>query len=99
MDPDRLHLHQGGVTTERCEICTPPVQDKDDNPFKLVARYRKARAIALTLVRHGATVESIEALGALDGGRKLAAEAAGVLVPSVTTWALVVELAREEITG
>jgi hypothetical protein len=66
----------------------------DDNPHKLVARYRKARKIAVLLLAHGANAEAAESLNS-DIGRKVAAQAADVNVPSETTWALVVELVRE----
>lgn len=70
-------------------------QDDERAPHVLVARYRKARAVATTLLQHGATAAQVEELGKMDIGRALAAQAAGTRIPSTTTWALVVELVRE----
>lgn len=64
-------------------------------PHVLVARYRKARAIAKHILGLGATAEVATQLGQYELGRQLAAQAADVNVPSETTWALVVELVRE----
>jgi hypothetical protein len=74
--------------------------DESDNPFKLVARYRKARAIATALhaLPNGFAVADVEGIGASLEGRELAAKVAGTNVPSETTWALVVELYREVTT-
>ena len=71
-----------------------PVED-DRAPFILVARYRKARAIAKALLALGASKDDAIALGATEVGRTLAAKAANVNAPSPTSWALVVELVGE----
>lgn len=73
----------------------------EDNPFKLVARYRKARGIANKLIAHGASVQMVEELGVTYAGQTLAAEAAGVHAPSEGSpvWALVVELVKEAHEG
>lgn len=70
---------------------------QDAEPFKLVARYRKARKIANFLVLTGVSVEDVAALGTSSLGRQLVAEKIGGHVPSETTWALVTELVREVI--
>lgn len=74
----------------------PPTVEDERAPHVLVARYRKARKLAnaLTLLE-GANAASVADLGAQELGRVLAAQVAGVNVPSETTWALVVELVRE----
>jgi hypothetical protein len=64
-------------------------------PYVLVARYKKARLIAKSLLALGATAESAAHLGKFEDGRRLAAAAAGTHVPSPVTWMLVVELVRE----
>ena len=71
-----------------------PVED-DRAPHILVARYRKARAVAKTLLALGASKDDAIALGETEVGRALAAKAADVNVPSTTSWALVVELVAE----
>ena len=73
------------------------VRELDDarEPYKLVARYKKAKAIAHLLLANGATASSAAVLGAIDIGRSLAALAAGQHTPSEVTWALVVEMVRE----
>lgn len=75
---------------------TPAPWAADDNPFKLVARYRKARKIADALrTLPGATTENVATLGASETVRAMAARLANTNVPSEVTWALVVELVRE----
>ncbi len=74
----------------------PAAAHADTNTHRLVARYRKARKISNHLVMlQGADVASVENLGTSELGRTLAAQAAGVNVPSEMTWALVVEMVRE----
>ncbi len=78
-------------------------KDQVTEQIKLVARYRKAKKIALKIVSIAAgagddtqtTLETVQKLGQIETGRKLAAEAAGVNVPSVVTWALVIEMVTE----
>ncbi len=81
------------------QAAPPPVLPADQDAVReqriLVARYRKARAIAKMLLANGGGVESVTQLGQYELGRQLAAQAAGTNVPSETTWALVVELVRE----
>jgi len=74
---------------------TAPEVDEARAPFVLVARYRKARAIAKRLLALGADKTAATQLGATELGRTLAAQAVGVNVPSEVTWALVVELVSE----
>lgn len=70
---------------------------KDDvtEACKLIARYKKAKKLALALVQHGADGESAVKLGETLVGRSLAAKAVGGHVPSDVTWALVVEMVKE----
>lgn len=56
------------------------------------ARTRKAALLADVLERHGAT--SHQAFALPPSGRTMAAELAGVRLPSDTTWAAVVALLR-----
>lgn len=75
---------------------TTEVQTEDPRAaYILVARYKKARAIAQRLLALGANAETAAIVGSTEVGRALAATAAGVNVPSETSWALVVELVRE----
>ncbi len=74
------------------------VKDQVTEQIKLVARYRKAKKIALLLIAMGGNVESVKQLGASEMGRTLAANAAKTHVPSDITWALVVALV-EEVTA
>jgi len=74
---------------------TAPEVDEARAPFVLVARYRKARAIAKRLLALGADKTTAAQLGETELGRTLAAQAVGVNVPSEVTWALVVELVSE----
>lgn len=66
--------------------------------IKLVSRYRKAKKIALALIKLGATADSLKAVTKTDEFelyRKLSAEIAGTHVPSPVTWQLVIELVKE----
>ncbi len=60
-----------------------------------MARYRKAKKIALLLIAMGGNVESVKQLGASEMGRTLAANAAKTHVPSEVTWHLVNEMVTE----
>jgi hypothetical protein len=75
------------------EVVPPPV---DDNPHKLVARYRKARRIAQAIIDAGGDADATLTVGQTELGRTLAARVAGTHVPSEVTWALVFELVREQ---
>lgn len=73
----------------------PANTDDERAPHVLIARYRKARAIAHVLLSNGANEATAFELGKTELGRQLAALAASQHVPSETTWALVVEMVRE----
>jgi hypothetical protein len=75
----------------------PVVPQGDDNPHVLVARYRKARKLANTMVSEGFTADETASITHNEPARKLAAKLAGTNVPSEVTWALVVELVRERL--
>lgn len=93
-----IDVHELIVEQRRAEFAAAqPVEFVKDvrDRHVLVARYRKARAIAKVLLASGGNVESATQLGTFELGRSLAAKAADVNVPSETTWALVVELVRE----
>lgn len=64
----------------------------EDNPFKLVARYKKAKQIADYIKGLGVTEVSPEPTEEMLA---MAAQAAGTHVPSLTTWALVAHLVKE----
>lgn len=85
----------------------PPLAESGDDAREghvLVARYRKARVLADYLAQYVETAnaetaaQSVAVLGQAEVGRQLAAQAAGTRVPSEVTWALVVELVREDAT-
>lgn len=93
------HDDSGEVIQPLADLAQRPrVIPEDDNPHKLVARYRKARKIATTLRRlqPGVAYEDAVVLGTTEVGRTLAAEAAGTRIPSEVTWALVVEILRDD---
>ena len=71
----------------------------DDNPYRLVARYRKARKIADALYKLEVPTDAFAASSDNTALRTLAAQVAGTNVPSETTWALVVELITEKRTS
>lgn len=64
----------------------------DDNPFKLVARYKKARKIADHLLSLGVTDVTPEPTEEM---LELAGLASETNKPSLTTWALVAHLVKE----
>lgn len=69
-----------------------PVYDAEE--FKIVARYRKAKALTATLLAHG--VETADAVDSLVI-RELATKIAEVRPSSDVTWALVKEMLREAL--
>lgn len=88
----------GEVIQPLADLAQRPRVIPDDNPHKLVARYRKAKKIAKAL-RHavpGVTHQDAEDLGSTEIGRELAGAVAHTNVPSDVTWALVVEMLRDE---
>lgn len=82
-------------TQAQAQAPAPVETESDRERFVLVARYKKARAIAKHLLTLGATAETAAELGRLELGRQLSATTAGTRVPSEVTWALVIELVRE----
>lgn len=64
------------------------------NKFEAAARTAKASKMANVLIAHGADAETVAALP--PKGRAMVAQLAGCLVPSETTWALVVEMVQAD---
>lgn len=66
--------------------------------IKLVARYRKAKKIALALIQLGATPQQLKNIAASEEFelyRELSAKLAETHVPSPVTWQLVIEMVKE----
>lgn len=79
------------------EAAVVPIKRSDDNPYRVVNQYRKARKLANVLLELGA-----DEFNVANGGPALialATRAANVDTPSETTWALVRELVKEATTG